>query len=293
MPFKDETITLDVLVSYVLIAVLGPTDIFAQEITTQTRTTTKQVVSTFKEFGFKTASSYETKTTAGFSLPVKGVSLNGSVDNNLKASFEASFKQSCSQENSSETEKSHQTKRKTTYNGEDGKEKRVLMMKYSIGNFVYKSQTILAYGVEGKDLVDKTTKLTLTMIVTSPYFKLKNGNGHFLAVAGNDLKNESPCVWENTGETGQIWKWEGSHICSALGEKYIAVSENKGATGAGVILWDKTDELGQEWVRDEDGYIRGGKGHYLAVNENKGKGSELCVWSKTNEGGQKWNEVKP
>jgi len=126
-----------------------------------------------------------------------------------------------------------------------------------------------------------------------PFFHLKNGNGHYLAVSGNNFNQSGVCVWSKTSSAGQLWIWEGKKLRTKLGAKYLSISRNSGSRGAEVILWSNKgeDRAGQQWALKKDGHLQNGKGLFLAVNGNGGRGSELCQWSSKNGGGQIWEQV--
>jgi len=131
-----------------------------------------------------------------------------------------------------------------------------------------------------------------------PHFYLKNGNGHYLAVPGNNF-NKDLCVWSKTSEAGQLWIWEDvkqsgyGKIKSKLGDKYVSVSRNSGSRGAEILTFAANpakEEAGQQW-RLKNGYLMNEKGLALAVNGNGGRGSHLCQWSAKNQGGQRWEQI--
>ena len=71
-----QNFTLEGYVSYVPLAVLGPTDSFSKQVTTKARTSIKQVSETLTEFGVNMSGGSSTKAEIS-GLPITNISVSG------------------------------------------------------------------------------------------------------------------------------------------------------------------------------------------------------------------------
>jgi hypothetical protein len=301
--FEYEEIRVECKVTRTLVAnvAMGDTWECHAGMYSMDRTSTKNVVSTTKKFiTNELSSAMESSLVAGGTFPIKAVDIEGEVSTlSTATTLVSGLEESAFVEDSYETDTEESFREPVTMVIEsmDGLEMVVYEEKSYYDDLEVTSNLLTTFK-EGWDNLESEEVFTavLEVPIDLKWFHIETAAGYSLTIPENNAdksKDKSLIVLDRTEEDGQLWRWDGNHLCSKLdggNSWYISVDQDSGGSkrGAKVIAETKSEtKKGQAW--DYNGkHITSEKGLYLAVRHD-GKGSKVCVWTKTDEEEQDWS----